>query len=155
MQQVNPATAMAAIEASQARKSSWSNARNRASTSEATELAKTLWAALEAEYPGRWVRNAGAAEVMVKGEPRLSSTAKRWVADLSCYELVDVRKALKFVTRERPKAGVLPSLGEMVSACREYRRERLAREDMLARETRLPRKGTAMPAELSALIGSL
>lgn len=91
----------------------------------------------------------------MKGELRLSSTAKRWVADLSRYELADVRKALKFVTRERPRAGMLPSLGEMVSACRDFQRERVAREDMLARETRLPRKGTAMPAELSDLIKSL
>lgn len=110
-----------------------------------------LWNMLEAEYPGRWMAKAGEP---IKGE-RLSVIAKRWVSALSPFAAADVQKGLEYVTRYRAEAQFLPSLGELVVACREFRRTRLAREDMLARETRLPRKGTVMPASLSELVRGL
>ncbi len=106
---------------------------------------------LEAEYPGRWTAKAGNP---VKGD-RLSLMARRWVSALAGFDAADVQNGLEYVTRERANAQFLPSLGELVNSCRDFRRQRVAHEDMLSRETRLPRKGTAMPDELSALIGSL
>ena len=110
-----------------------------------------LWNMLEAEYPGRWTAKTGDP---LKGD-RLSVMARRWVSSLAGFSAEDVSKGLAYVTRDRTGAQFLPSLGELVTSCRDFRRQRLAREDMLARETRLPRKGTAMPSSLSQMIRGL
>lgn len=122
-----------------------------ASSIEEQRKAVWLWNMLEAEYPGRWTAKAGQP---IKGE-RLSVMAKRWVSSIAEYPAEDICKGLAYVTRDRPAAQFLPSLGEFVASCRAFRRQRVELEDMLARERRLPQKGTAMPGELSKMIREL
>lgn len=92
-----------------------------------TGIAFTVWASLEASYPGRWIRTTGD---VLDADNRLASVARKWASAAARFEASDIEQAVDWLATDRQGAEWLPSIGQFVSAARSFRDKRLSREQL-------------------------